>query len=428
MVERGKDSIIAAKNGSPTRASRSFSILRPGHLRGVSVPVESHFFGILRTEQGATPRITRSGKPHFSLFRLSKRAGSNRARLSIQFTGGIRTMGRSELVTAIRQLTAERDLPVEVVIEAVENALAQTYKRQYGQEPDVSVKLDTDTGEFRVYAPKKVVIEVRDEANEISLKDAQRYPGNPGLNEIIEVEVTPPNFGRIAAQTAKQTILQRIQEAERDLIYEEYADREGEIVNGIIERIEQPRGIIVNLGKAEALLPPAELKAIAREAGSRTKVAVTARQEGVDAVGACVGMRGVRIQNVVNELNGEKIDVVQWDESPERFVANALSPATVTAVEVNPNERRAVVTVPDNQLSLAIGREGQNARLAAKLTGWRVDIRKESDVLAETEQDDLQDAAANANASAAQDVLEEEEAVTMDELLAQVPVEAMDEG
>ncbi|HZS94564.1 MAG TPA: transcription termination factor NusA [Chloroflexota bacterium] len=393
-------------------------------------------------------------------------------------------MGRSELVTAIRQLTAERDLPVEVVIEAVENALAQTYKRQYGQEPDVSVKLDTDTGEFRVYAPKKVVIEVRDEANEISLKDAQRYPGNPGLNEIIEVEVTPPNFGRIAAQTAKQTILQRIQEAERDLIYEEYADREGEIVNGIIERIEQPRGIIVNLGKAEALLPPAEqvrseryrigqrlkvyvtkvdrgirvpqlivsranrglvrrlfevevpeifngtveLKAIAREAGSRTKVAVTARQEGVDAVGACVGMRGVRIQNVVNELNGEKIDVVQWDESPERFVANALSPATVTAVEVNPNERRAVVTVPDNQLSLAIGREGQNARLAAKLTGWRVDIRKESDVLAETEQDDLQDAAANANASAAQDVLEEEEAVTMDELLAQVPVEAMDEG
>lgn len=399
-------------------------------------------------------------------------------------------MAKSELVTAIRALTSERDLPEQIVIEAVQNALAVTYKRQYGQVPDVRVELDTDTGEFHVYAEKTVVIEVQDPATQISLKDAQTLPGPPGLNEIVEVEVTPPNFGRIAAQTAKQTIVQRIQEAERDLIYDEFADREGEILNGMIERVE-PRGMIVNLGKAEGVLPPAEqvpreryrigqrlkvylvkvdrgirtpqlivsrshrglvrrlfevevpeifsgtveLKAIAREPGSRTKVAVTARQEGIDPVGACVGMRGVRIQNVVNELNGEKIDVVQWDENSARFVANALSPAQVLNVDVFEHERRAVVTVPDGQLSLAIGKEGQNARLAAKLTGWRVDIKKQSDVLAQREQEQLADAAANAQASATQDVvedqtaaeIEEDEALSMADLLDQVPVEAGDE-
>lgn len=341
---------------------------------------------------------------------------------------------RNDLVTAMRQLTAERDLPMDIIIEAVQDALAATYKRQFGQVPDVRVKLDTETGEFHVYADKLVVIEVQDERTQISLKAVEDYPDRPGLNEMVEVEVTPPNFGRIAAQTAKQTILQRIQEAERDLVFDEFANREGEILNGLIERVE-PRGIVVHLGKAEALLPPpeqvpreryrigqrlkvylvkvergvrmpqlivsrshrglvrrlfevevpeifsgvVELKAIAREPGSRTKVAVAARQQGIDPVGACVGMRGVRIQNVVNELNGEKIDVVQWDEDAATFVANALSPAQALSVEVSETDRRAVVTVPDGQLSLAIGKEGQNARLAAKLTGWRVDIRKHSD-------------------------------------------------
>lgn len=396
-------------------------------------------------------------------------------------------MAKGELVTAIRQLTAERDLPVDVVIQAVENALEATYKRQYGSVPDVRVKLDTETGEFHVYAEKKVVIDVRDENTEISLKEAQRLPGHPGLGEMAEVEVTPSNFGRIAAQTAKQTIVQRIQEAERDLVFEEFANREGEILNGVIERVE-PRGIIVNLGKAEAILPPAEqvpreryrigqrlkvylvkverglrmpqlivsrahrglvrrlfevevpeifegtveMKAIAREPGSRTKVAVSARQPGIDAVGACVGMRGVRIQNVVNELGGEKIDVVQWDERPERFVANALSPAQVLSVEAVDPERRATVIVPDNQLSLAIGKEGQNARLAAKLTGWRVDIKKRSDTVTHDEADQLQDASANAVASAAADGLEDEivdaEEPTMAELLEQMPVTVEDEG
>ncbi len=391
---------------------------------------------------------------------------------------------KTELVTAMRQLTAERDLPMDVIIEAVQNALAATYKRQYGHVPDVRVVLDTDTGEFHVYAEKTIVIEVQDEAVQISLKDVENYPGNPGLNEVVEVEVTPPNFGRIAAQTAKQTILQRIQEAERDLVYEEFANREGEVLTGTIERVE-PRGMIVNLGKAEAVLPPqeqvpreryrlgqrlkvylvkvdrgmrtpqlivsrghrglvrrlfevevpeifngtVELKAIAREPGSRTKVAVSSRQEGIDPVGACVGMRGVRIQNVVNELNGEKIDVVQWDESPARFVANSLSPAQVLSVDVHEGERRAIVTVPDAQLSLAIGKEGQNARLAAKLTGWRVDIKKQSDaqpaeVVAEPPAAQVEAAPAVAEPDSTDDV----EALSMEELLLQVPVEVRDEG
>jgi N utilization substance protein A len=385
----------------------------------------------------------------------------------------------------MRQLTAERDLPLDVIIGAVEDALAVTYKRQFGQVPDVRVALDTSTGEFHVYAEKKVVIEVRDPAIEISLKEAQTYPQKPGLNEMLEVEVTPPNFGRIAAQTAKQTILQRIQEAERDVIYDEYANREGEILNGTIERIE-PRGMIVNLGKAEGVLPPqeqvpreryrigqrlkvylvkvdrgvrmpqlvvsrshrglvrrlfeievpeifngtVELRAIAREPGSRTKVAVSARQQGIDPVGACVGMRGVRIQNVVNELNGEKIDVVQWDEDPARFVANSLSPAQVLAVDVMEVERRAVVTVPDGQLSLAIGKEGQNARLAAKLTGWRVDIKKQSDIERPAEPQIEAETVTQPEAPVDEPKPElgEAEPVSMAELLEQVPVEAGDEG
>ncbi|GAC1445954.1 MAG: transcription termination factor NusA [Chloroflexota bacterium] len=391
----------------------------------------------------------------------------------------------SDLVTAMRQLTAERDLPMDVIIGAVQEALATTYKRQYGQVPEVRVQLDTATGEFHVYAEKTVVIEVKEEATQISLKDAQQYPDTPGLNESVEVEVTPPNFGRIAAQTAKQTILQRIQEAERDLIYEEYANREGEILTGMIERIET-RGMIVNLGKAEGVLPPqeqvpreryrvgqrlkvylvkvdrgvrtpqlvvsrshrglvrrlfevevpeifsgtVELKAIAREPGSRTKVAVSARQQGIDPVGACVGMRGVRIQNVVNELNGEKIDVVQWDEDPGRFVSNSLGPAQVLNVDVHEGERRATVTVPDGQLSLAIGKEGQNARLAAKLTGWRVDIKKASDMASSVPEDQVEAEPAPVPPVTPADpgLFEETEPVSMAELLEQIPVDVRDEG
>jgi len=389
---------------------------------------------------------------------------------------------KTELVTAMRQLTAERDLPIEVIIDAVQNALAATYKRTYAPNQEVRVELDTETGDFHVYAFKKVVINVKEPDDEISLKDAQELPDTPGLNEVVEVEVTPPNFGRIAAQTAKQTILQRIQEAERDLIYDEFVNREGEVLNGIIERVE-PRGMIVNLGKAESLLPPheqvpreryrigqrlkvylvkvdrgvrlptlvvsrshrglvrrlfevevpeifngtVEMKAIAREPGSRTKVAVASRQEGIDPVGACVGMRGVRIQNIVNELNGEKIDVIEWDADAGKFVANALSPAQAISVTVDEADRRAVVTVPDTQLSLAIGKEGQNARLAAKLSGWRVDIKKESDSPvpqpAEAEPEPEPEPQPELVAVEA-----EPETMTMEELLEQTPVEAKDEA
>jgi len=386
-------------------------------------------------------------------------------------------MAKGELVQAIALLTAERDLPVKLVIEAVENALAATYKRQYGAVPDVHVKLDPETSEFHVYANKLVVIDVVDDRTQVSLKDAQMLAATGGLNELVEVEVTPPNFGRIAAQTAKQTILQRIQEAERDMIYEEFANREGEVLTGMIERVE-PRGIIINLGKTEGVLPPqeqvpreryrinqrlkvylvrvergvrapqlilsrshrglvrrlleievpevfsgtVELKAIAREGGSRTKVAVAARQDGIDPVGACVGQHGVRIQNIVNELNDEKIDVVPWDERPERFVANALRPAHVLSVEIIEAERRAIVVVPDDQLSLAIGKEGQNARLAAKLTNWKVDIKKQSDVSATK----AEHVAAGAPPSP-RVRHEDDESLTMDDLLDQVPVEVGEE-
>jgi N utilization substance protein A len=337
---------------------------------------------------------------------------------------------RNELATAILALTAEKELPREVVINAVEEALAQTYRRQYGTVPEVRVSMDLETGQFRVLGKKTVVINVKDPRTQISLKDAQNLPDPGGLGDIVEVDVTPSDFSRIGAQAAKQAILQRIHEAERDLIYNEYANKEGELLTGVVQRVE-PRGIIVDLGRAEGLLPPSEqvpreryrigqrlkvyvvevsrgtrapsiilsrshknlvkrlfemevpevfngvveIKAIAREPGSRSKMAVAARQPGIDPVGACVGLRGVRIQNVVNELNNEKIDVILYSDDPAQFVANALSPATVTSVTIDRHEKRAEVVVPEEILSLAIGKEGQNARLAAKLTGWRIDIR-----------------------------------------------------
>ena len=278
---------------------------------------------------------------------------------------------------------------------------------------------------------KKVVAEVSDQQKEISLADAQPYRAGAQLDETVELETTPQNFGRIAAQTAKQVVTQRLREAEREVVYHEYTDRANDIVTGTIQRIDPSKGVIIDLNKAEGLLPPAEqiqgetyhpgqrlkvyvievqrsskgpqvtvsrahkylvrrlfelevpeiytgtveIKSIAREPGSRTKVAVAAKQEGVDPVGSCVGQRGVRIQNVLNELGNEKIDVIQWSADPVRFVANALSPAQVLQVEIDEDERTATVIVDDKQLSLAIGKEGQNARLAAKLTGLRIDIK-----------------------------------------------------
>lgn len=348
---------------------------------------------------------------------------------------------KNDLSRAIRLLASERSLPEDVVMQALEAAIIAAYRKTpKAWAQNVRIGVNSETNESTVYAQLAVVEEVQDDRSQISLDEAKKIDPDTELSEVVEVDVTPKDFGRIAAQTAKQVILQRIREAEREATYHTYADREGEIVHGII-RNSNPDGIAVGLDKAEALLPRAnqipteqysrnrrirvyvqevrktprgpeiivsrthkrmlrrlmelevpeifngavEIKAIAREAGSRSKVAVAARQEGVDPVGACVGIRGVRIQALVNELSGEKIDVVAWDPDPSVFIANALSPAQVTKVRLveAPKGRTAEVVVPDRQLSLAIGKEGQNARLAAKLTGWRIDIKNEAEAAEE---------------------------------------------
>jgi len=338
---------------------------------------------------------------------------------------------KSEFMLAITQLAAEKKLPLEVVLEVVEAALVSAFKKDsFAPNQQVSVKLNPNTGKVTVFAEMTVVETVADPVCEISLDDARKIKEDIQIDETIEVESTPKNAGRIAAQTAKQVVLQRLHEAERELVFEEFSNREGQIITGIIQRVE-PRQIVVDLGRTEGILTNSEqvrseryrvgqrlkvclvevhrstrgpqvfvsrthpnllrgllevevpeihsgvveLKSIAREAGNRSKIAVTARQPGVDAVGSCVGLRGIRIQNIVNELNGEKIDIVEWHSDLATFIANALSPAQVATVGLDEEVKAATVVVPDRQLSLAIGREGQNARLAAKLTGWRIDIK-----------------------------------------------------
>ncbi len=339
---------------------------------------------------------------------------------------------KSDFIRAINQLCAERGLSEEVVLELVEQALVSAYKRDFGGLANVTAKIEPDSGQVRIFTEKEVVEEVEDNRSQISLAEAKEVVEEAAPGETVLVETTPSNFGRIGAQTAKQVILQRIREAERDALYEAFADKEGEILNGMVQSI-NAQAIILSLGKAEAILPRSEqvpneryrprqrlrvyvlsvtktsrgpqiivsrthwamlrrllevevpeiyngtveIKAIAREPGSRSKVAVVALQPGVDPVGACVGMRGVRIQSIVNELGGEKIDIVEWRPDPKEFIAKALSPARPVGVELVEDRemgKTAIVVVPEKQLSLAIGREGQNARLAAKLTGWRIDI------------------------------------------------------
>lgn len=345
---------------------------------------------------------------------------------------------KNEFLIAITQICAEKNLPREVVFDALKAALVSAYKRTFGITGEVSVKISEVSGEVKVFTRRIVVSELTDSRSEISLKEAKAIKKDAQLGDEIDVESTPHDFGRIAAQTAKQVVLQRLREAERETVFDEYVEQEGDVISGIIQRVD-PKQVIIDLGKAEAILPASEqipteryrvgqrirafltevmrtsrgplltvsrthrnflrrlfelevpeifngiveLKAIAREPGSRSKVAVAARQPGVDPVGACVGMRGVRIQNIVRELDGEKIDVVQWDEDPAVFVANALSPAQVVGVDVSKNEKVATVIVPDRLLSLAIGKDGQNARLAARLTGCKIDIKSVSTAKAE---------------------------------------------
>lgn len=339
---------------------------------------------------------------------------------------------KNDFMVAINQVCHERQLPIEIVLEAVEVALVSAYKRNYGGN-SISANIDQVTGALSIFVEKEVVEEVLDPKNEISLEEAREIDPEANFGDVVKVESTPADFGRIAAQTTKQVVLQRIREAERDALYLSYAEREGEIVSGTVQKVDQHQAII-SLGKVEAFLPRSEqipterysegqrlrayvaqvnktprgpqiivsrthrkflqrllevevpeiyngtveIKSIAREAGYRSKVAVMALQEGVDPVGSCVGMRGVRIQSIVNELNGEKIDVAEWSPLMPTFISNALSPAkvlNVSLLDAITGDKTAMVVVPDRQLSLAIGKEGQNARLAAKLTGWRIDIK-----------------------------------------------------
>ncbi|MBF8267107.1 MAG: utilization substance protein [Dehalococcoidia bacterium] len=352
---------------------------------------------------------------------------------------------KSDFLIAVTQLAAERRLPREAIISAIEAALASAYKRDSllaGQ--DISVSLNPANGEVKVYTQKTVVEKPEDPQKEISLAEARKYKADAKLEDIIGVECSFQSTGRIAAQTAKQVVLQRLREAERELVYTEYAEKEGDIVTATVQRADS-RQVILDLGRAEAVLPLAEqvpteryrpgqklkvhvlevrrtsrgpeilvsrthknllrrlfemevpeihngvveIKAVAREAGSRSKVAVYSRQEGVDPVGSCVGLRGIRIQNIVNEIQGEKVDVIQWHPDQAVFLANALSPCPVTRVEIDQQGNEALVVVPDRQLSLAIGREGQNARLCAKLSGLRVSIKS----VTEAEEERMQRAA-----------------------------------
>ncbi|MCH7811269.1 MAG: transcription termination/antitermination protein NusA [Chloroflexi bacterium] len=340
---------------------------------------------------------------------------------------------KNDFIVAITQLAAEKNLPKDVVFEAVEAALASAYKKDNLATSNVVVKIDQETGITRVFTRRTVVEEVEDGEAEMTLDEAKKLKLDATLGDNFDTEVMPENAGRIAAQTAKQVVLQRLREAEREVVYEEYSGREGDIVSGEVVRMEG-RNVIIDMGKAEALLPTAEqvrgehyrpgqrvkcyvlevykaakgpqvivsrsnkhlirrlfelevpeifkgiveIKAIAREAGYRSKVSVWSTQDGIDPVGACVGLRALRIQNIVNELNGERIDVVLWDPEPSRFAAHALSPAQVIDTRIDVETNTAYVVVPDVQLSLAIGKEGQNARLAAKLTGMRIDIKSQT--------------------------------------------------
>ena len=346
---------------------------------------------------------------------------------------------KSDLYTAIAQLAAERGIPREAVLSSVEHALKTVFRKleNTGEEAEVDVEIDSTNGGIQVFLIKHVVDAVVDEQNDVTVAQAQEHQPGAVVGDRIRIERTPDNFGRIAAQTAKQVVMQRIRDYERDTVYDEFAGRQGEVMNGTVQRADA-RAVIVELGKAEAVMPAreqvsneryrasqrlkvlllevnkdakgpqlivsrshkdlikrlfeievpeiysgaVEIMEVAREPGLRSKVAVAARQERVDPVGSCVGVRGVRIQNIVNELYGEKIDVIEWSPDVATFISNALSPAKPSNVSLDETEKVATVIVPTDQMSLAIGKEGQNARLAYKLTGWRIDI-KDSESLRE---------------------------------------------
>ena len=325
----------------------------------------------------------------------------------------------TELMEALEVLEKEKNISKDTLLEAIEQSLIQACKNHFGKADNVKVSINAQTGDFKVVAEKTVVDLVQDPIMEIALSDAKRADSRYELGDIVPVEIKSKEFGRIATQNAKNVILQKIREEERKVLFDQYFEKEHDVVTGVVQRY-VGRNVSINLGKVDALLTEneqvkgekfeptqrvkvmvsrthpelvkrlfesevsevaegiVEIKSIAREAGSRTKMAVWSNDPNVDAVGACVGMNGSRVNAVVNELNGEKIDIITWDENPALLIENALSPAKVISVMADPEEKTAKVIVPDYQLSLAIGKEGQNARLAARLTGFKIDIKSET--------------------------------------------------
>ena len=359
-----------------------------------------------------------------------------------------------EFLQTLQELAYEKGIDEERLFETIEVALISAYRRNFSSAQNVRISLSRETGAFHVFARKAVVEEVENDITEISLVQARAINPDYEIDDVVEIEMTPANFGRIAAQTAKQVVMQRLREAERSNVYDEYKDRSADIVTGIVQRVEG-RNVFVDIGRAEALLMATEqmpteeynygdtlrayiievkstargpqimlsrthpgllkklfelqvpemqegvveIKSIAREAGSRSKVAVYSSEERVDPIGACVGPHYMRVQAVVDELAGEKIDIVKWSDDPATYIANSLNPAKVISVAVNEAEKVSRVIVPDYQLSLAIGKEGQNARLAAKLTGWKIDIKSESQAAELMAEEAAEDTAAEESAA-----------------------------
>ncbi len=354
-----------------------------------------------------------------------------------------------ELIRALDELEKEKRIDREIIFSSIEEALESSFKKNNEAVSNVKVKMDRVTGDIQVFAFLEVVEEVEDASMQIALDAARKIDGSYQIGDVVEQEITPKNFGRAAAQKAKQVIVQKIREEERNLIYNEYYSFEKDIINGTIQRIEPSQynpgehTVYIDIGKIEAILSPqeqvpgevyrvgdriktfvlevrktnkdpkifvsrthpglvkrlfelevaeirqgfVEIKSISREAGFRTKIAVYSVDEKVDPVGACVGQRGQRVQNIVNELRDEKIDIIEWSTHSDEFIANSLSPSAVSRVQVDESQKTAKVVVPDNQLSLAIGKEGQNVRLAARLTGWKIDIKSESQIRSMLEAD-----------------------------------------
>ena len=338
----------------------------------------------------------------------------------------------SELILALNALEAEKHINKELMFEALETALITAYKKNFGSGYNCFAAVNRETGDMRVYCAKEVTEEVTDPCTQMTLEEAKTINRRYGIGDIVELDADPAKFGRIAAQTAKQIVVQKIREAERGNMYSEYSDKENDVMTGKVEKLDR-RGVLIDLGTAEALLATSEqipgesytpgkrikvyvfevkkttknvslmvsrthpglvkklfekeipeiadgtviIKSIAREAGSRTKLAVFSENPDIDPVGSCVGQKGVRVAGIVEELNDEKIDVIQYSEDPAQYISAALNPAKVLSVEIDEENKSAVVTVPEFQLSLAIGKEGQNARLAARLTGWKIDIKSD---------------------------------------------------